>query len=149
MDVVTFCRFRVLPAFCLAGVRAAPGSVSGGGAAAGRRGGGLGRVSASGRLQAAAVGVQPPGSPAESPAQRQPGRRPVRPEGGLNRSSRVLTERSTWTTEAESFYHRFSFSKSFLSRFFSDFYLIFYGRLCDVPGFTALTLLIIFLRFDI
>jgi len=76
----------VFPAFRLAGVRAAPGSVSGGGSAARQRVRGPGGESASGSLQAAAAGAQPPGSPAARPPQRQPGRRPVRPEGRLSRS---------------------------------------------------------------
>lgn len=67
----------------LSGVCAAPGSVPGGGPAAHQRFGGPGRVSAPGGLQAAAAGAQPPGSAAASAPQRQPGRRALRPEGGL------------------------------------------------------------------
>lgn len=81
--VVVICAHAVSPLFGLPGVRAAPGSVSCGGSAAHQRVGGPGRVSASGRLQAAAAGAEPPGSPAACPAQRQPGRRALRPEGRL------------------------------------------------------------------
>ncbi len=69
------------PLFCLSGVCAAPGSVSGGGSAAHQCVGGSGSVSASGSLQVAAAGAQPPGSPAASAAERQPGRRTLCPEG--------------------------------------------------------------------
>lgn len=69
--------------FRLSGVRAAPGSVSGGGSAAHQCVRGSGGVSASGSLQVTAAGAQSPGGPAACPAQRQPGRRALRPEGRL------------------------------------------------------------------
>lgn len=57
--------------------------MSGGGSAARQRVGGPGGVSAAGSLQVTAAGAQSPGSPAACPAQREPGRRALCPEGGL------------------------------------------------------------------
>ena len=77
--------------FGLSGFRAAPGSVSGGGAAAHQCVRGPGSVSTSRSLQVIAAGAQPPGSPAARPPQCQPGRCPLRPEGRLMEEPLFLT----------------------------------------------------------
>ena len=88
------------------GVRAASGSVSGGGSAAHQCVWGSVGVSTSWSLQVAAAGTQPPGSPTARPPQRQPGRRPLRPEGRLKEETQPrekfdLSEYRTWCHQFE------------------------------------------------